>query len=56
MNRVEYLKQDKDCANQRERTRERMAALHGTYEDTHGNGKCRRQCTPEQKRKPPREG
>src|SRR5215510_11078198 len=56
MNRAEYLKKDNNCANKRERTRERIAALHGADKNTHRNGKCRRQCTSEQKSKPPREG
>src|SRR5215831_15796038 len=56
MNRAEYLKKDKNCANKGERTRERIAALHGADKNTHCNGKCRRQCTSEQKSKPPREG
>src|SRR6516162_1944772 len=56
MNRAEYLKEDKNCANKRQRTRERIAALHGAYKNTHCNGKCRRQSTSEQKSSPPREG
>src|SRR5262249_52953563 len=56
MNRAEYLKEDKNCANKRERTRERIAALHGADKNPHRKGKCRGRCTGEKKSKPPREG
>ena len=56
MNRTEYLKEDENCTDKGERTREGMAVLHCTDENTHGNGESRRQRAPEQQGKPPREG
>src|SRR5262249_28488209 len=56
MNRAEYLKKDKNCANKGEGPREKIAAVPGPNKNTNCKGKCRGQCPGEKKKNPPREG
>jgi hypothetical protein len=37
MNGAEYLQENEDYTDKSQRARERIAALHGTDEDAHGN-------------------
>ena len=53
MNRAEHLKQHEDRAGKRQRTGERMAALHGADEHAHGDPERRRQDSSQQEGRPP---
>ncbi len=53
MNRAEHLKQHEDRAGKRERTGERIAALHGADEHAHRDRERRRQDPSQQQGRPP---
>jgi hypothetical protein len=53
MNRAEDLKQHEDRAGKRERTDERITALHGANEHAHRDRERRRQDAPQQEGHPP---
>ena len=56
MNRAEHLKQHEDRAGKRERTGERIAALHGADEHAHRDRERRRQDPSQQEDRPPSGG
>ncbi len=56
MNRAEHLQQHEDRAGKRERTRERIAALHRADEHTHGDRERCRQDPSQQQGRPPSGG
>ena len=56
MNRAEHLKQHEDRAGKRERTGERIAALHGADEHAHRDRERRRQNPSQQEGRPPSGG
>ena len=56
MNRAEHLKQHEDRAGKRERTGERIAALHGADEHAHRDRERRRQDPSQQEGRPPSGG
>ena len=50
---VEHLQQNEDDAGERERARQRIAALHGCDEHAHGDGEHRRQRAAQDEHDPP---